>query len=199
MLACAASVCGKSDLFSPIPMFGQRKFHSFAHGPFKKEPCGLLKIKAFHWCKLKTAKLLWFNPCGQNFVRNRQKKGKIFVLWLQLSIVQDLRLKTLVQWRWISFSSMNIRMTSVVINKPWLFVSECKAVVVSQLRNHCASKTQCCSNEASTCDLFSPLSRARLYLTGFSTAPDLSRVFPLDLKYLWIQLGKIPFCPWQSA
>lgn len=30
----------------------------------------ILKIKAFHWCKLNTAKLLWFNPCVENCVRN---------------------------------------------------------------------------------------------------------------------------------
>lgn len=34
----AASVCGKSDLFSPIPMFGQRTFHCFPHGPLKGGP-----------------------------------------------------------------------------------------------------------------------------------------------------------------
>lgn len=108
----------------------------------------------------------------------------MFVLWSQLSIIRNLRPKALVLWRWIPFSSMNIRMTPVVINKQWLFVSECKAVVTSQLRNRCASKTQCCSNETSTCDLFLPLFRARLYLTGFSMASDLSHVFPPDLKYL---------------
>lgn len=119
----------------------------------------------------------------------------MFVLWLQLSIIRNLRLKALVLWRWLSFSSMNIRMTSVVINKQWLFVSECKTVLASQLRNHCVSKTQRCSSETSTCDLFPPFFRPDFIL------PGLARHQISLTCFLWIwntceyNWGKLPFVP----
>lgn len=130
--------------------------------------------------------------------RSVQKKKKKVVLWSQLSIVWNLPLKALVLWRWISFPSVDIRMTSVAVNKQWLVASERRVVAASRLRNRCTSAPTAWQQwSLRLWAAASTLQGQALSVQGLAQ-PQISS-FPPDLKYLWMQLGKITFCLKQSA